>query len=61
MRLQKSMIRPVRYLKNLLIGYMSKKTYILDSSKDKVLSEILNLFEGKVGMPYSEEQLKEAL
>lgn len=36
-----------------------KHAYILDSSKDRILEQLLNLFEGKVGMPYSEEQLIE--
>lgn len=36
-----------------------KHTYILESSKDKILEQLLNLFEGKVGKPYSEEQLIE--
>lgn len=36
-----------------------KHAYMLDSSKDRILEQLLNLFEGKVGMPYSEEQLIE--
>lgn len=36
-----------------------KHVYILDSSKDRILEQLLNLFEGKVGMPYSEEKLIE--
>ncbi|MBS6642552.1 MAG: DUF4935 domain-containing protein [Clostridiaceae bacterium] len=34
-----------------------KYAFILDSSKDKILERLLKLFEGKVGLPYSKEQL----
>lgn len=36
-----------------------RKEYTFESSKDDVLKKLLDLFDGKVGIPYSEEELIE--